>query len=265
MHNSSGLNVLAGAIGLVLSGGAYAASTNIGVSTPGSADIFVTIFDNTTGAGLTFDTGVNAASFTGTSSLSFDLSSDTVYKSFKAQAGGTDTFNYSVLGGWQPSGTQDNVVYSAVSAGPAITGSKLAQSWTQLSTYVPQVNALTSVVGPPRTSDSSSTTAWSASTVNGGNGNAIWVSSNETTFNSALNIVDSALLGTALNFFTSTSSNLTNGLTKNVNPTAYLYTWNVSSAGLITYGQAVPLPAPVLLLLSGLGLMGVVARRKSAV
>jgi hypothetical protein len=40
----------------------------------------------------------------------------------------------------------------------------------------------------------------------------------------------------------------------------------LSTAGVLTYGSgsAVPLPTPLLLLLSGLGLMGVVARRSKA-
>jgi hypothetical protein len=67
--------------------------------------------------------------------------------------------------------------------------------------------------------------------------------------------------GTALAFYQETSVNL-----RSASIVATLATlagtWNLNG-GVLTYGSlsAVPLPTPLLLLLSGLGLMGVVARR----
>jgi hypothetical protein len=65
---------------------------------------------------------------------------------------------------------------------------------------------------------------------------------------------DEAGLGTALAFYNVQGSTAT----------TFAGTWNFSSAtDTLTY-SAVPLPTPLLLLLSGIGLMGAVSRRAKA-
>jgi hypothetical protein len=83
----------------------------------------------------------------------------------------------------------------------------------------------------------------------------------ELSVTSALGVSDSAALGTAMSFYNEVGASPRSAAAATL--TQYSGKWDVLN-GVATYtqgSQAVPLPTPILLLLSGLGLMGVVARR----
>jgi hypothetical protein len=62
--------------------------------------------------------------------------------------------------------------------------------------------------------------------------------------------------------FYSESSNALRSTTTLATLSQFAGTWNLTSAGALSYAvSSVPLPTPLVLLLSGLGLMGVMSRR----
>jgi hypothetical protein len=71
-----------------------------------------------------------------------------------------------------------------------------------------------------------------------------------------------AAVGTALKFYNLTATSASgNNLTTSIQ-TTYAGTWDLTNLSTLTYSvSSVPLPMPLTLLLSGLALMGVIARR----
>jgi hypothetical protein len=97
---------------------------------------------------------------------------------------------------------------------------------------------------------SSSTTAWGANTTEG-------TVSGQLLGNVTTPYGDNAAVGTALNFYSALGTTLTTyagqWLLSQNGQSQYILSWNPTST--------VPLPAPLLLLLSGIGAMGLMARR----
>jgi hypothetical protein len=258
------VKALSGAVAMVVAGGAMA-NTNLNATTTG--DLFFNIVDETNSTSFLYDTGISQAAFNGSGSYSIPLASDPNLSSF---LNGTDSYDYSVLSatrvGSGPT-SQSTLLFTGGANATAPTpspptSSNLAQAQAAIGGFFTFANTVTS------------TTANSAIIPTGAQGNGYWgqgltegiVSSN--LFNVTLTpYADNAPLGTPLSFFQAVGSTLT----------TYTGSWNFSAAtDILSYMQpggggtnppppAVPLPTPLLLLVSGLGLMGVSRiRRRTA-
>jgi hypothetical protein len=245
------LKVLAGAVALAL-GGTAMANTTLDATTTG--DLFINVVDATNNTSFLFDTGVSQASFNGNGSYNYNFTTDANYIAFKGAQSAGDVIDYSVLSATRTTATPNvgTILFTSNASPAPIPGSNIAQAQTNIGAFLSTANAVTSAtansanLGPVQT--------W---------GQVVY----EQTVATNLGVVFiapgsgvDALAGTALNFYNEVSSTL-----RAVTPatlSTYAGTWNFAN-GVATYGgaAAVPLPTPLLLLLSGLGLMGVVARR----
>jgi hypothetical protein len=138
----------------------------------------------------------------------------------------------------------------------AVTGATVFDAVGQVATFI---------AGAPQTTGAS--TFYTASVV-AGDTTSGFAKNYGANFNSDFNIsTPGATLGATANtlkFYALTSTDTAGSSNASV---AYntLGTWSFSTAGLLSYAtSAVPLPAPLALLLSGLGLLGFVARRKTS-
>jgi hypothetical protein len=234
------IKLLAGAVALAISGTAMA---NTSLDAIGTGDLFVNIVDASNNTSFLFDTGVSQASFNGNLTQSFTFAGDANYAAFLAGAG-SDALNYSILSGTKASAA--TMLFTSASIVLPIGSSTVFQAETFTNGFLSNANLVTSattnsaLLGPANT--------WGQSAY-------------ELSVTSALGVSDNAALGTAMAFYNEIGTNPRSGAAATL--TQYTGTWDVLN-GIATYttgSQAVPLPTPILLLLSGLGLMGVVARR----
>jgi hypothetical protein len=248
MSANLSLKVLAG-VALALGSTAAMANTSI---VPSTGDVFINIVDPTNSTSFLFDTGVSQASFNGGTTQSFSFASDPNYTAFLSAAG-SNTLDYSVF-----SATTGTVYFTSSVTVPAQTGS----SGTSISSAISTINntflaGANSITSTTSNSVNLSGTYEFGTALNEGVVAASLLNNPNTT--SIGGYVTDAALGTALAFYDDAESRGTVTTYGSV----FAGTWDVSG-GVATYtaGTApVPLPMPVLLMLSGLGLMGVVARR----
>ena len=249
MRIKNKLAILAGAVALACSGGAIA-QTSAGPN----GTIFINIVDTTSGTSFLFDTGLLVSSFTGSTSYSVNLAtnsaSSAAYAAFVATEGGSDTIDYSVVGNYAPtSGVPLDLTLSTASTTPTTSaGTKGVAAAGQIQAFVAtNINP----AGGSTFFAASSTSQW----------NSGYEAGLESDLGSAS---DNALVGSSIGFYavTATSNSSRGGATVST----FASSWDLSSAGVLTYGSGspVPLPPPLLLMLSGLGLLGLVGRRKQS-
>ena len=234
-------SAVVGALALTAAGAA-SAQTALNAT---SGDLFLNIVDTTNSTSLVVDTGISQASFSSTGSYSIPLTGNANYQAFIANTG--DSYNYSVISGAVASGTY-SVLFTGNSSPNTATASTNAGVEAAVAAFMLGSNANNSATtAVPGSAILNTTNFWGGTTFEGKLSAQYY---NITTAPFA----DNASIGTALGFYEESS-----GRTGNAAVSTEAGTWNLS-AGTLTY-SAVPLPTPILLLLSGVGLMGVVARR----
>jgi len=245
-------HVLAAAVALATSGVAMA-NTNLDAGLTG--DVFINVVDTTNNTSFLFDTSTSQASFNPGVTQSFNFSGDANYTAFAAGEGTSDVLTYSILSATN-NGTTGTVLFTS-NAGPVATiGNNIANVTATIGGFFTQANLVTS-------STTTSALLGSATTW----GQVAYEQTVATNlgipYTSPGSGVD-AIVGASdtLAFWDETTTHLTSA-SKPAILSTLAGTWTYA-AGVATYTvtSAVPLPTPVLLLLSGLGLMGVVARRK---
>lgn len=247
------LKTLVGAVALAIGGTALANTTTNGTTT---GDIFLNIVDTTNNSAFFFDTGISQASFNGSASLTpVNLASDPNYAAFKAAVAATDNLDYSLLSSTKTttSPAVATVFFTTNNTVSPVAGIGVAQSQAVIASgFLPNINNTTS-----------STANSALATGGGSSASNFWGNPlNEGVVQTQLNIAsDSAAIGTALAFY-SESSNALRSTSTPATVTQFAGTWDLTSGGLLSYTvSSVPLPAPLFLLVSGLGLMGVMSRR----
>jgi hypothetical protein len=237
----TGRKLIFGAMALAVAGGAMA-NTTIDATTKG--DLFLNIVDTTTNTSYLFDTGVSQASFNGNGNYSFDLSTDASLTAFLAVSGGV--FYYSVVSGLQTGGNSVDITGNV--APFAITSTKSGNARAAIGSFLSTANGVSSTSSVSAVMNTAAL-SWNNALFEG-------VASKQVFNVSATPYADQANLNTALNFYNVKST-----------ATTFAGTWDFTTSNntlAYTSSAPVPLPAPFLLLASGLGLMGVISRRNKA-
>jgi hypothetical protein len=263
MQFKTSMTMLASAVALALS------SHVLAQNAAGDGDIYISIDDLTSSTEFLYDTGVSASTFSNTSSWSVDLSSanPTGFSSFlgSLKSGTTlgntsDQIQYSVFAGTGASGNLNSYQTLFTSASPVTTtstGNNIGDAWGELN------ELLGGNYGGTITSLTFTGSEYVPSTNPGGQ----WYGAgHETNFDDDLVVENAAAYGTAMDFYTESTVKPTSSKVGSGSESQISGDWLLSSSSngdAVLAFAPVPLPAPLLLLVSGLGMMGVLGRRRA--
>lgn len=238
-------SLLVGAIAVAATGSAFA-NTAIAPGSSGDGSIFLNVWDSTQQTSFTLDlsalnTSDHVKEFNGGVAQQFTLTGDANWTSFTNSIAAGDTVLYDVVGGITSSGKNQFTFTSGATVG-STTNQQLKNN--NIDPFINAVNA---------TPQNSTTSLFATAATNPG-------AYAGTGLSTAAGIPDtSAAVGSAVAFY-NLSLNGTSNLTK-AHVTTYAGTWDLTNLTTLTYSVPTPLPMPLTLLLSGLALMGVIARR----
>jgi hypothetical protein len=244
--------LLAGALVLAASGSVFA-NTNITDGTGGNGSLFLNVVDLTAGTDYVLDLSTVSASnfyksFNGSSPQSINLGSDANWTAFKATTG-TDEVQYNLISLDTLSGEEGALITST-----APTGTSAGSVGNTTNSQVRNNSVVNDYIHVVNSSTGTSTSSLFVTTT-GPNANPdAYFGTNFHTAGGFPNTLADA--GTAQSFY-KIAANVGNNLGK-APVTTFAGQWNLVGD---TLSYAVPLPMPVTLLLSGLALMGIIARR----
>lgn len=257
MKVSFALKALVAAVALSAAGSAFA-QTTISNGNTGDGSLFLNVWDSTNSTSYTLDLSATSVlgstqhmnEFNGGGTLTFNLGSDSNWTSFLSGIGGSDSVQYNILGLNTPAGGVNQLDLTSNAAKGTTSGKVGSTTNSQLSN-ISNINTFINAINTSGGASAISVTTNSSNPWYYGTGNGIPSGVPNTL----------AALGTALSFYQLADAG-TGNLGK-ASVLTYAGTWNLTSAGLLSYGSvsAVPLPKSLVLLLSGLVLMGVIARR----
>lgn len=241
--------LLVGAVATAASGSVFA-NTNIIPGSAGDGSLFLNVVDQTAQTSYTLDlsalnAGDHVLEFNGNAGQSFTLTGDANWSSFTSSIGAGDSVVYNVVGGNNLAGQSKTFWFTSTAAVGNTTNQQLRNN--NIDSFINAVNS---------TAQASTTSLFASAASNA----AAYAG---TSFQTAAGVPNTFTnVGTAANFYSlATTSATGNNLTKPV-PNVYAGTWNLTDLSTLTYSvSSVPLPMPLTLLLSGLALMGVIARR----
>jgi hypothetical protein len=261
MRIKTKLGAVVGAVALALS-----ANTFANTSADSAGTLWLSIDDATTSSEYFLDTGISVLSFNSSSSLANPISlAGSNFSTFLSTVTGgnlsttSDNVTFSVIGAASTGTPQTRSVDFTSAAPPAGPGPNGAASIGNIASGFGQIRTFLSVMANP---------SGTSETFNSQSTGVQWLAGgNSAQFDSFLSAINGGSVKSALAFYQATETQGAPDTTVPGSLATLAGTWSLDlTAQTLSYtaSSPVPLPAPLLLLLSGLGAMGIVGRRNRA-